>query len=180
MVRQQPPAPTRPLDGDTVRGKVRREDDEILRQLQSTQARISIWSLLASSTTHKKALIKALSRIRVNTMTSLDGLIHMLIVDRATCTVFSINDLPPEGSDYTRPLYISIGCLGRHVPSVLLDNGSALNVYPLATAIALGFGPSDFTPSTQMVRAYDNTRREVLGTLTLDLLIGSITFSTLF
>ena len=180
VVRQQPPAPARPLDGDAVMEEVRREDDEILRQLQSTQARISIWSLLASYTTHREALIRALSQIRVDTTTSPDGLIHMLTADRATCIVFSDDDLPLEGSNHTRHLYISVGCSGRHVPSVLLDNSSALNVCPLATAIALGFGPSDFAPSTQTVRAYDSTRREVLGTLTLDLLIGSITFSTLF
>ena len=125
------------------------EDDEILRQLQSTQARISIWSLLASSTTHREALIRALSQIRVDTSTPPDGLVHMLTADRATCIVFSVDDLPPEGVDHTRPLHISVGCSGRRVPSVLLDNGSALNVCPLATAIALGYGPSDFTPSTQ-------------------------------
>ncbi|RVW58971.1 hypothetical protein CK203_107366 [Vitis vinifera] len=41
-----------------------------------------------------------------------------------------------------------VGCSGHRVPSILLDNGSALNVYPLATAIALGYAPSDFGPST--------------------------------
>ncbi|RVW37427.1 hypothetical protein CK203_081694 [Vitis vinifera] len=71
------------------------------------------------------------------------------------------------------PLYISVGCSGRRVPSVILDNGSALNVCPLATAIALGYAPSDFGPSTQTVRAYDSTRREVMGTLEIELLIGS-------
>ncbi|KAL6347599.1 hypothetical protein AAG906_026126 [Vitis piasezkii] len=55
---------------------------------------------------------------------------------------------PEEGSDHTRPFYISIGYSGRRVPSVLLDNGSALNVCPLATAIALGYAPSDFGPAT--------------------------------
>ncbi|RVX18515.1 Ribonuclease HI [Vitis vinifera] len=114
------------------------EDDEILRQLQSTQARISIWSLLASSSTHRDALTRALSQIRVDTMTTPEGLIHMMTADRATCIVFSDDDLPPEVLAHTRPLYISIGCSGRRVPSVLLDNGSALNVCPLATAIALG------------------------------------------
>ena len=62
----------------------------------------------------------------------------------------------------------------------LLDNGSALNVCPLATAIALGFAPSDFGPSTQTVRAYDNTKREVMGTLVIDLWISLATFFTLF
>ena len=153
-----------------------REDDEIIKQLQSTHARISIWSLLASSTTHRETLIKALSRIRVDTTTSPKGLIHMLTVGRAGCIVFSEDDLPSEGSNHTRPLHISVGCLGRRVPSVLLDNGSALNVCPLATAIALGYGPTDFEPSTQTVRAYDSTRREMMATLTLELMIGPVIF----
>ena len=77
-------------------------------------------------------------------------------------------------------MHISVGCLGRCVPSVLLDNGSALNFCPLATAITLGYGPIDFKPSTQTVRAYDNTRREVMGTLTLELMIGPVVFKVMF
>ncbi|RVX12634.1 hypothetical protein CK203_011532 [Vitis vinifera] len=127
----------------------------------------------ASSSTHRDALTRALSQIRVDTTTTPEGLIHMMTAGRATCIVFSDDDLPPEGSDHTRPLYISVGCSGRRVPSVLLDNGSALNVCPLATAIALGYAPSDFGPSTQTVRAYDSTRREVLRIPTsFNLLLG--------
>ena len=61
-----------------------------------------------------------------------------------------------------------------------MDNGSILKVYPLATAIALGFSPFDFGPSTQTDKAYDSTKREVMGTLVINLLIGPTTFSTLF
>ena len=61
-----------------------------------------------------------------------------------------------------------------------MDNGSALNVCPLATAIALGYALSDFGPSTQTVRAYDSTWREVMGTLDVELLIGPATFVTVF
>ena len=172
MVRQQPPIPSPPIDLDTTRDEIVREDDEIIKQLQSTHARISIWSFLASSTTHKETLIKALIRIRVDTTTSPEGLIHMLTAGQANCIVFSEDDLPPEGSEHTQPLHISVSCLGRRVPYVLLDNGSALNVCPLAIVIALGYGPTYFEPSTQTVRAYDSTRREVMGTLTFELMIG--------
>ncbi|RVW66507.1 hypothetical protein CK203_065363 [Vitis vinifera] len=96
----QPPPAVRPFEGATSHEEVRREDDEVLRQLQSTQP-------------------------------------------------------------YFYLEFVSI----IQVPSVLLDNGSALNVCPLATAIALGFAPSDFGLSTQTVRAYDSTKREVMGTL---------------
>ena len=61
-----------------------------------------------------------------------------------------------------------------------MDNGSALNVCLLATTVALGFKPSDFEPSSQTVQAYHSTCRDVLGTLTLNLQIGSVTFSALF
>ena len=179
-MRQPPPTTTRPVKGTSAPDEVRIEDDKILRQLQSSQARISIWSLLASSSTHRDALIRALSHIRVETTTTPKGLIHMMIAGRATCIVFSDDDLAPEGSDHTRPLYISVGCLGRRVQSVLLDNGSALNVCFLATTITLGYAPSDFDPSTKTVRAYDNTRREVMDTLKIELLIGPTTFIIVF
>ncbi|KAL6348323.1 hypothetical protein AAG906_005623 [Vitis piasezkii] len=34
----------------------------------------------------------------------------MMTTDRATCIVFSDDDLPLEGLDHTRPLYIIVGC----------------------------------------------------------------------
>ena len=104
----------------------------------------------------------------------------MLIAGKATCIVFSVDDLPLGGSDHTLPLYIFVGCSGHRVPYVLLDNGSALNVCLLAPIVALGFKPSNFESSSQIVRAYDSTRIKVLGTLTLDLQIGLVTFSALF
>ena len=176
----QPPPVDRPFAGIDARDEIQREDDEILRQLRTTQARISIWSLLASSSTHRDTLIRALSQIRVDTATTSGGLIHFLTADRATCIVFSDDDLPPEGSDHVRPLFIDVTCSGRRVPSVLLDNGSALNVCPLVTAIALGFSPSDFGPSIQTIRAYDGTQRTVMGTLTTHVMIGPVRYSILF
>ncbi|RVW20844.1 hypothetical protein CK203_111904 [Vitis vinifera] len=113
--------------------------------------------------THRDALIRALSQIRVETTTTPEGLIHMMTAGRATCIVFSDDDLPPDGLDHVRPLYITVGCSGRRVPSVLLDNGSALNVCPLATAIALGFAPSDFGPSTQTVLRIPTSFNLLLG-----------------
>ena len=71
--------------------------------------------------------------------------------------MFSDDDLPPEGLDHVRPLFIDVACSGRRVSSVLLDNDSALNVCPLVTTITLGFSPSDFGPSTHTVRAYEGT-----------------------
>ena len=85
----QPPPPVVSLfEGAASHEEVRREDDEVLRQLQSTQVRISTWSLLASSSTHRDALIQALSQIRVDTTTTPEGLIHMMTTGRVTCIMF--------------------------------------------------------------------------------------------
>ena len=175
-----PPPVDRYFAGIDARVEIRREDDEILHQLCTTQARISIWSLLASSSIHRDTLIRALSQIRVDTATTPGGLIHFLIADRATCIVFSDNDLPPKGSDHVHPLFIDVACSGRKVPFVLLDNGSTLNVCPLVTSIALRFSPSDFGPSIQTVRAYNGTQRTVMGTLTTHVMIGPVKYSILF
>ena len=56
-----PPHIDRPFAVIDARDEIQREGDEILGQLRTTQARISIWSLLASSCTHRDALIGALS-----------------------------------------------------------------------------------------------------------------------
>ena len=69
----QPPHVDRPFAGIDARDEIQREDDEILRQLRTTQARISIWSLLASSSTHRDALIRGLSQIKVDTATTPGG-----------------------------------------------------------------------------------------------------------
>ena len=79
----------------------------------------------ATSSTYRDALIQALSQIRVETSTSLEGLIHMMIANRVTCIVFFVDDLPPKGFDHTRPLYITVVCSGHRVSSILLDNSSA-------------------------------------------------------
>ena len=148
--------------------------------MRTTQARISIWSLLASFSTHRDALIRALSHIRVDTTTTLGGLIHFLTTNRATCIVFSDDDLLSEGLDHVHHLFIDVACLGRRVLSVLLDNGSALNVCPLVTTIALGFSPFDFGPSTQIVKAYDGTQRIVMGTLTTHVMIWLVRYFVFF
>ena len=93
------------------------------------------------SSTHKDALIQALSQIRVETTTTLEGLIHMMTAGKATCIVFFDDDLPPESLDHTRPLYISVGCSGHRVSFILLDNGPTLKVCLLAIAITLSYAP---------------------------------------
>ena len=57
--------------------------------------------------------MRALSQIGVDTTTTPRGLIHFLTAEKATCIVFYDDDLPPEGLDHVRPLFIDVACSGR-------------------------------------------------------------------
>lgn len=59
---------------------------------------------------------------------------------------------------------------------VRVDNGSALNVCPFRTVTCLGYQQKDFDVLGQAIRAYDNTRREVMGILALEFTAGPVLF----
>uniref|UniRef100_A0A2N9HE59 RNase H type-1 domain-containing protein n=1 Tax=Fagus sylvatica TaxID=28930 RepID=A0A2N9HE59_FAGSY len=85
---------------------------------------------------------------------------------------FSDDELPPEGRGHTKALYISVKTNDRVVSRVLIDNGSALNVCPLSTLEKLDIDPTRVRVNSMVVRAFDGTRREVLGEIDLPVEIG--------
>ena len=93
-------------------------------------------------------------------------------INRELTISYSNNDLTKKGRHHNDPLHITVDSMQKRIPMVLVDDGSALNVCTLMTASCLGPSIEDFVPTDQHVRAYDNNRREVLGTITLELTIG--------
>ena len=85
---------------------------------------------------------------------------------------FFDEDLPPEGTIHTRPLRITIECMGAKVLMVLIDNGSALNICPFRVALNVGLDMKTIIPSPLTLRAYDNTSRKVMGTFKAPCKIG--------
>ncbi|KAJ4848683.1 hypothetical protein Tsubulata_006881 [Turnera subulata] len=100
----------------------------------------------------------------------------MAITSNKNAIAFFDKDLISSKGKHTDALYITVHVKGNQVPMVLIDNGSALNVCPLEVASVLGLGLDDFTPSRQTVRAYDNAKREVLGTITLEVNFVPVAF----
>lgn len=92
----------------------------------------------------------------------------------------SDEDLSPLGKDHDHALDISVETRGMVGPNVVSDNGTTINVYPLKTFKALGINKANLEESSVIVRAYDNTKRVVLGFVELELLIGPIEFSVDF
>ncbi|XP_077252392.1 uncharacterized protein LOC143891746 [Tasmannia lanceolata] len=157
------------------------EDENLLRQLKKTQANISIWGLLMASPKHRQVVLRELNATQVSVNITSDELVGLVAMGRVSKTLsFTDEDLTSEGHNHTRPLKITVICNGKKVPDVLVDNGSTLNVCSLATATVLGFGPNDFIPSEQGILAYDGTRRDVIGTLATEVLIGGEIFEVEF
>jgi len=73
------------------------------------------------------------------------------------------------GPNHNYALKISVEVMRKTVPLALVNNGSALSVCPLITLNCLGIKVSELTPTFVVVRAYDNTRREVMGSIKLTL-----------
>ena len=65
------------------------------------------------------------------TNSSFEGIISLVL---ATNQVSISNDeLPPKGKDHTLAMHIVAKCEDMIITRVLIDNGSTLNVYPMAT-----------------------------------------------
>ena len=93
-------------------------------------------------------------------------------INRELTISYSDKDLTKKGKHHNDPLHITIDAKGKRILMVLIDDGSALNVCPLKIASCLGLSIEDFVPTDQHVRAYDNNKKKVLGTITLELTIG--------
>ncbi|KAA3464082.1 reverse transcriptase [Gossypium australe] len=76
---------------------------------------------------------------------------------------------------------ISVNKLDRlTLSSVLIDNGSALNVLPLSTLKRIPVGYSHMKACQNIVREFDGTERRVMGRMYVPLLIGPNTYEVDF
>ena len=122
---------------------------------------------------HRQNLVNLLNQIQVPTTTTSQDLNAMIgSINRELIISCSDKDLTKKGKHHNDPLHITVDVMRKRIPMVLVDDGSALNVCPLKTASCLGLSIEDFVTTDQHVRTYDNNRREVLGTITLETTTG--------
>ena len=93
---------------------------------------------------------------------------------------FSDDELPLEGRDHILAMHIVVKCEDMIVTRVLIENGLALNVYPMATPECLKVDMSLIRPNTMIIRAFDGTRCEVQGKIELMIEIGPRSFWSTF
>ena len=137
--------------------------------------------LLLSFDVHRKALLKVLKEARVPTSATESTFKGMVSTVLATNQIsLSDDELPPEGRDHTLPMHIIVKCEDMIVARVLIDSGLALNVCPMSTLERLNVDTSLIHPTTMIIRAFDDTLREVQGKIELAIGVGPMSFMVNF
>lgn len=155
---------------------IRKSDYRVVDQLHQTPSKISILSLLLNSEAHRTALMKVLEQAHVGhdiTVNQFDGIVNNI----TSCgnLSFTDEDLTPEGRDHNKALHISVKCANDSMSRVLVDTGSSLNVMPKITLNKLAY-EGILQPSALVVKAFDGSRRTVIGEIELPIKIGPQTF----
>ncbi|XP_057954124.1 uncharacterized protein LOC131148417 [Malania oleifera] len=160
---------------------IKHSEYNIVDQLKKMPAHISVLSLLLNSETHRKALLKVLNQAYIPQDISVDKFNHVIgSLASSNYITFTDEEIPPEGQGHNKALHISTKCKDHMMSRVLIDNGSSLNVMPMTTLQRLPIDPSYVTPNNLVVRAFDGTRRESVGSLDIPIQIGPVTFNITF
>src|SRR3954447_6371407 len=149
------------------------DSEAVLKQLKRTKADVSVWDLIMASKDHREALLHALVNMRVPTEAAVEDLVAFIQRPQLEIT-FSDKDLPTEGRNHIKPLYIQAEVNGRQTRNVMVDDGSALNVCPLKLLSKFKIEKAELEPSDALIRAYDNTKRSVEGTFQAKVKVGPV------
>lgn len=93
---------------------------------------------------------------------------------------FNEADLPAEGTTHNKPMHISVTCMDNLLSRVLVDIGSSLNVMPKNTLSNLLVEGFEMRASALVIRAFDGSRKQVIGEVDLPICIGLYLFTITF
>ncbi|XP_075081725.1 uncharacterized protein LOC142166411 [Nicotiana tabacum] len=157
--------------------KMKVQDYSIVGQLRKTPAQISLLSLLIHSDEHCKVLIKILNEAHVPDKITVNHLEKIASeIFKANRITFSDDELPMEGTEHNRALYLTVKCEHSVVSRVLVDNGSSANICPLSTLQKLKFGTERIHLNSVCVRGFDVGGKDSVGDIMLELSIGPVEF----
>ena len=80
---------------------------------------------------HRKALVKALTKMNIQTNATSEAMVAKITENKQGIITFSDADLPEEGRNHNRVLFIPAKVKGKRTSYVMVDDGSAINVCPL-------------------------------------------------
>ncbi|XP_050908987.1 uncharacterized protein LOC127122740 [Lathyrus oleraceus] len=160
---------------------IKKSDYKVVDQLNQTPSKISMLYLLLNSEAHRNSLLKVLSAAHITkdiTIEQFDDVIAC--VTTGNFLGFNDDELPIEGKNHNKALHISLKCIDTILSRVLVDTGSSLDVMPKTTLIKMPMEGISMKPSTLIVKAFDGSRREVIGKVDLPTKIGPTIFNIMF
>ncbi|XP_050876657.1 uncharacterized protein LOC127080379 [Lathyrus oleraceus] len=160
---------------------IKKSDYKVVDQLNQTPSKISMLSLLLSSEAHMNSLLEVLSAAHITkdiTIEQFDDVIAYVTTENFLG--FNDDELPIEGKNHNKALHISLKCIDTILSRVLVDTGSSLNVMPKTTLIKLPMEGISMKPNTLIVKAFDGSRRAVIGEVNLPTNIGPTIFNITF
>ncbi|XP_039683803.1 uncharacterized protein [Medicago truncatula] len=166
---------------DEILKLIKKSEYKVVDQLMQTPSKISIMSLLLNSEAHKDALMKVLEQAFVDYDVTV-GQCGGIVGNITACNNLSFSDeeLPAEGRNHNRALHISVNCKTDALSNVLVDTGSSLNVLSKTTYAQLAYQDAPLRRSGVMVKAFDGSRKDVLGEVVLPITVGPQVFQVNF
>ncbi|GAU51747.1 hypothetical protein TSUD_415400 [Trifolium subterraneum] len=128
-----------------------------------------------------EALMKVLDQAYVDHDVTL-GQFGSIVGNVTACNnlSFSNEELPERGRDHNLALHISVSCKFDSLSNVLVDTGSSLNVMSKITFDKLAYRGALLRPSAIIVKAFDGSRKSVIGEIDLPILVGPYEFQITF
>ncbi|KAE8654932.1 No pollen germination related 2 [Hibiscus syriacus] len=127
---------------------------------------------------HRNALMRMLNQTFIPediSLNKLDRIMGHIAADNYV--TFTDDEIPEGGMGSVKALNITTHCHGHVLPGVLIDNGSALNLMPLVTLHRMPVNKSHMKSYQNVVRAFDGTKKEVLGKMEISLLIEPVVYN---
>ena len=96
------------------------EEDEVFKQLQKTQANISLWGLLMALYKHYQNLVDLLNQIQVPITTTSHNPNAMIgSINRELTISYFDKDLTKKGKHHNDPLHITVDAKGKRILMVI-------------------------------------------------------------
>ncbi|GAU49857.1 hypothetical protein TSUD_374390 [Trifolium subterraneum] len=152
-------------DSSRTGERVYEDSDEVLKMIKRSE----------------EALMKVLDQAYVDHDVTL-GQFGSIVGNVTTCNNLSFSDeeLPERGRDHNLALNISVICKSDSLSNVLVDNGSSLNVMSKTTLDKLAYRGAPLRPSALIVKAFDGSRKSVIGEIDLPISVGPYEFQITF
>ncbi|KAI5384894.1 hypothetical protein KIW84_071758 [Lathyrus oleraceus] len=168
-------------DDDEVLRLIKKSEFNMVEQLLQTPSKISVLSLLMNSEAHREALQRVLEQAFVEHDVTVDQFDH-IVANITSCNKLSFCDeeLPDEGRNHNLALHISMNYKDDALSNVLVDTGSSLNVLPKSTLSKLSYQGAPMRYSGVIVKAFDGSRKTMIGEVELPVKIGPSDFQITF